>query len=73
MSVWFVPGEVHFISASPLVGWAIEVDETGPLAVEVKFERDETDIEVTVEWEDHELVVDIDEETEDNEDESDDR
>lgn len=65
VSVSYEPGEVRFEGASPAIGWTIEVEERGPDAVEVKFERDDRDVEVTVEWEDGELVVQIDEESDD--------
>ena len=65
VSVAYWPGEVHFEGASPAIGWTVEVENEGPQVVEVKFEQDESDVEVKVEWEDGQLVVEVDEESDD--------
>jgi len=61
-----VSGEsVTFGGASPLLGWKVEIEDSGPEQVDVHFERNEDDeekVEFKAEIEDGELDVKISEE-----------
>ncbi len=53
---------VWLVGAVPSVGFAADVEYTGPEKVEVEFESADTESKVRAKWEDGKLIVDIDEE-----------
>lgn len=53
------PNEVELQAATPLPGFQMEIDDTGPQRVRVEFESDDLDIRVDVEWSDGSLDVDV--------------
>jgi hypothetical protein len=58
------PDEVRLESASPSLGFDMEVDSVGPSSVRVEFERDDLKVRVEAHWSDGELVTEIDEDGE---------
>ena len=54
------PGQVELQAATPLPGFAVEVDDDGPDRVRVEFAGVDTDVRVEARWEDGSLTVDID-------------
>lgn len=53
--------EVELQAATPVPGFSVEVDESGPPRVRVEFENDLAEVRVEVRWEDDGLDIDIDE------------
>jgi len=56
--VSYRPGEVILDGATPAAGFTVEVEKQGPPHVKVKFESEETHVEVQVSW-DAKLVIDV--------------
>lgn len=54
-------GTVELSGAAPAVGFTMEVDETGPDKVEVRFRSDDHDSRFKGDWNNGELRIDIDE------------
>jgi hypothetical protein len=54
-------GSVSYVSAVPLPGFAVEIDDAGPPRVRVEFESESARVEVRAEWENGQLDVEIDE------------
>lgn len=59
--VRYRPEEVELQAATPVPGFSVEVDESGPPRVRVEFENDLAEVRVEVRWEDDGLDIDIDE------------
>jgi hypothetical protein len=55
------PGEVRLESASPSLGFEMEVDSDGPSSVRVEFESNNLRVRVEARWSDGELRTEIDE------------
>ena len=66
--VWISADEpdVAFVNAVPKAGFSVEVEKSGPTEVEVKFESADHQSEFRARWNDGELDIDIDEESEDD-------
>lgn len=59
------PGEVAYQSATPAPGFHVEVDKQGPPQVKVEFESQSSKVEVSAEWSDGDLKVEVSEEGDD--------
>lgn len=55
------PGEVAYQSATPAPGFHVEVDKQGPPQVKVEFESQSSKVEVSAEWSDGDLRVEVSE------------
>ena len=58
--VRYRPGEVELQAATPLPGFAVEIDDAGPPRVRVEFESADSDVRVEVRWKDGALDIDVD-------------
>lgn len=58
--VRYRPGEVELQAATPLPGFAVEIDDPGPPRVRVEFESADSDVRVEVRWKDGALEIDVD-------------
>lgn len=58
--VRYRPGEVELQAATPLPGFAVEIDDAGPPRVRVEFESADSDVRVEVRWRDGTLDVSVD-------------
>lgn len=59
------PGEVAYQSATPAPGFHVEVDKQGPPQVKVEFESQSSKVEVSAEWSDGDLKVEVSEDGDD--------
>jgi hypothetical protein len=66
--VWISADEpdVAFVNAVPKAGFSVEIDKAGPKEVRVEFESADHQSEFRARWEDGELDIDIDEESEED-------
>lgn len=58
--VRYRPGEVELQAATPLPGFAVEIDDAGPPRVRVEFESADSEVRVEVRWKDGTLDIAID-------------
>jgi hypothetical protein len=58
--VRYRPGEVELQAATPLPGFAVEIDDAGPPRVRVEFESADSDVRVEVRWKDGTLDIAVD-------------
>ena len=59
------PGEVTVQAATPAPGFQAEIKKSGPDQVEVEFESETVKVEISAEWDDGELEIDVSIEAED--------
>ncbi len=57
------PGEVILQTAVPLPGFETEIDNSGPPVVEVEFDSSSLRVDIKAEWDNGELVVDVEEDS----------
>lgn len=60
------PGEVSLQAATPAPGFQTEIKEGGPDEVEVEFESETVKVEISAEWKDGELEIEVSTENEDD-------
>lgn len=60
------PGEVLYQSATPTLGYQVEVEKKGPPEVKIEFESEDHKVEVHAAWADGDIRVETSEETEDD-------
>jgi hypothetical protein len=58
--VRYRPGEVELQAATPLPGFAVEIDDAGPPRVRVEFESADSDVRVEIRWRDGALDISVD-------------
>lgn len=58
VTVRYRSAEVEYLSAAPLPGWSVDVEQSSP-EVRVEFRRDPAEVEVRVRWDDGGLDIDV--------------